>query len=113
MDWKEALGALRGNMPEGAIDGEQQAAEPTDKNRGKKERLVVSYERKGRGGKEATIISGFADATTDEEIADLASTLKKRLGIGGSSRGGEILLQGDARGKLPELLKALGYRCNL
>lgn len=113
MDWKEALGALRGNMPEGAIDGEQQAAEPTDKNRGKKERLVVSYERKGRGGKEATIISGFADATTDEDIADLASTLKKRLGIGGSSRGGEILLQGDARGKLPELLKALGYRCNL
>ena len=69
--------------------------------------LHVLMERKGRAGKVATIIEGFS--LTDEEVAEIASQLKKRLGIGGSSRGGEILLQGDRRREAAELLRAMGH----
>lgn len=69
--------------------------------------LHVLMERKGRAGKVATIIEGFR--LTDEEVAEIASQLKKRLGIGGSSRGGEILLQGDRRREAAEILRAMGH----
>lgn len=72
------------------------------------QQLVVSIERKGRGGKTATIVSGFALA--DEEVADIASTLKTKLGTGGSARGGEILVQGDRRGDVARLLRGMGHR---
>lgn len=69
--------------------------------------LVVSMERKGRGGKTATIISGFT--WPDNRIAELASTLKSRLGTGGAARGGEILIQGDRRADVASLLRKQGH----
>lgn len=59
-------------------------------------------ERKGRGGKTATIIEGFTG--TDDELKALATRLKQQLGVGGSARGGEILIQGDCRQRLREIL---------
>lgn len=59
-------------------------------------------ERKGRGGKTATIIEGFPGS--DSELKALATRLKQQLGVGGSARGGEILIQGDCRQRLRELL---------
>ncbi len=59
-------------------------------------------ERKGRGGKTATIIEGFPG--TDDELKALATRLKQQLGVGGSARDGEILIQGDCRTRLRELL---------
>lgn len=73
--------------------------------------LTLFYEKKGRAGKPATIITGF-DHEDPEALcrADtLASTLKKRLGCGGSARGGEILLQGNRLTELRKLLPTLGY----
>lgn len=69
-------------------------------------RLTVSMERKGRGGKTATIIAGFA---SEADASEAAAALKKRLATGGSARGCEVLLQGDCRDKAREALKALGY----
>lgn len=71
--------------------------------------LTVSMERKGRGGKTATIISGFTLAG-DDKIAGIASRLKSRLGTGGSARGGEILIQGDRRDDVAAWLRAQGYK---
>jgi translation initiation factor 1 len=76
-------------------------------------RLDISYERKGRGGRPATIISGFSDDISDDEIAELAQTLRRRLATGGSSRGGEILLQGDRRTQALEILTSLSIKARI
>ena len=73
-----------------------------------KDKLVITIERKGRGGKTATIVSGFS--IDDAEIAAVARGLKTRLGVGGSCRGGEILIQGEHRDEVASLLRAKGFR---
>ena len=110
-DWKDVLGQL--NLPEGdeasavdaATNAEISPASDAAHSKPKGEKLNVALEKKGRGGKTATIIYGFK--RSDEEVAEIASKLKRKLGIGGSARGGEILLQGDVREKLKPLLKEL------
>lgn len=69
--------------------------------------LTMSMERKGRGGKTATIIAGF---DTPAQAADTAATLKKRLATGGSSRDCEVLLQGDRREDVRRQLASLGFK---
>lgn len=107
MDWKDMLGQMRDSLPEGEPEPIP-AAEKTPVREKRKEKLSMSMEKKGRGGKTATIIFGFEGS--DEEVAAVATRLKQRLGIGGSSRGGEILLQGDVREKAKPILKELGYK---
>lgn len=104
MDWKEMLGQLREDLPQG--DAEETPCEETVIR--KKDSLRVIVDRKCRKGKVATIIEGFT--VSDDEVAAVAASLKKRLGTGGSSRGGEILIQGDVSAKVLELLKADGYK---
>lgn len=111
MDWKDALASLSG-LPEGGADT------PTDDNTmlrtqseataSLKSPLHVLIEKKGRGGKTATIIEGFE--ISDEEIDEIAQTLKKKLGTGGSSRGGEILIQGDRKADVIRILKEMGFK---
>lgn len=107
IDWQDALKSLKdtGDLPEGE-SGEEDIVS-TDKP-APKGKLVVSMEKKGRGGKTVTIISGFAES--HEEVEALAATLKSKLGTGGSARGGEILIQGDRRPQVKELLIKLGYK---
>lgn len=106
IDWQGALGALldSGNLPE----GENTPQDLPKETKPARDKLVISYERKGRAGKEATIISGFT--LPHEEVAAIASKLKSKLGTGGSARGGEILIQGDRREKVRELLRQMGYK---
>lgn len=111
MDWKDTLGSLltSGALPEDTAE-QKEPETVNDIKPGKKPVLNVAYERKGRGGKSATIIEGFGE-TSEEELLALASRLKSQLGIGGSARGGEILLQGDQRSpKLKKLLLDQGYK---
>lgn len=115
MDWKDILSQMKDTLPEGEepsgeLSGEKESELSVNNRKifGKREKLSVSMERKGRGGKTATIVYGFEG--TDEEVAEVAAKLKQRLGTGGSSRGGEILLQGDVREKVKPLLKEMGYR---
>lgn len=105
-DWQNALQGLldEGNLPQGSSP-EPEADDKTPKQAGK---LVISFERKGRAGKSATIVSGFT--LPNEEVEKIASTLKSKLGTGGSARGGEILIQGDRREDVRNLLKQMGYK---
>lgn len=118
-DWKESLASLLedGRLPADIPEESPETTlpqKPTETSSGRKnarKTLRIFFEKKGRAGKPATIIGGFApDGSEDQECEALAATLKKRLGRGGSARGGEILIQGDCRDRLRELLPELGYR---
>ena len=102
MDWKDALSGL---LPDDYVPEESPAVAPEKPRQTGK--LTVSIEKKGRKGKTATIVSGFT--LPDEEVERIAAQLKKRLGVGGSARGGEILIQGDLADKVRNELKILGY----
>lgn len=98
------------DLPEGDIP-ETKTQDSADSRRSYL--LDIVFERKGRAGKQATIVCGFPDTISDGEIQQTASELKRRLGVGGSARGGEILFQGDQRQKLLPLLKQLGYKARI
>ena len=72
-----------------------------------RQKLRVSIERKGRGGKTATVVKGFVGSNDDLEA--LAKQLKTRCGTGGSAKDGEIIIQGELKEKIIALLKNLGY----
>ena len=72
-----------------------------------KQRLIVNIDRKGRGGKQVTLVSGFVG--TQEDLAALGKQLKVKCGVGGTAKDGEITIQGDLRDKVTELLKGMGY----
>ena len=105
INWQDSLKSLLDsrNLPEG--DDVEIIKEDLPKQTGK---LQIAIEKKGRGGKVATIISGFT--IDSNELESLAATLKSKLGTGGSARGGEILIQGERREDVRKLLKSLGYK---
>lgn len=70
--------------------------------------LRIFLEKKHRGGKTASIIKGFVGKTDDLE--ELGKLLKTKCGTGGSAKDGEIIIQGDMRDKILELLIAKGYK---
>ncbi|OJV36166.1 MAG: hypothetical protein BGO29_01045 [Bacteroidales bacterium 36-12] len=102
MDWRDKLNSLKSELPEGEDIPEVQQPQKVQK----KEMLRVELDK--RNGKPATIISGFEG--TDDELKDLAKTLKVKCSSGGSSRDGEILIQGDFRKKVADILLELGYK---
>ena len=109
MDWKEALANLQGSGAIPQVDdtpdeGVLPVNNPPVKKKGK---IHVVIEKKGRKGKTATIAEGFT--CSDEELLELASRAKQKLGCGGSARGGEILIQGECRERLVEFLRSEGY----
>lgn len=108
MDWKDALASLSG-LPEGEESLDNESAESArEENNKQKGAVHVLIEKKGRGGKTATIIEGFE--ISDDEIDDIARTLRKKLGTGGSARGGEILIQGDRKADTIKTLKEMGFK---
>lgn len=107
-DWKDMLASLAGDLPPGdSGDTESGLEEKAAAKTATSQSLHIVLDRKGRKGKVATIIEGFT--LPDDEVEQIASDLKRKIGTGGSARGGEILLQGDWRDKAAILLREKGY----
>lgn len=70
--------------------------------------LKVILDKSMRAGKQVTLVTGFVGKSSDLE--SLTKILKTKCGVGGSSKNGEIILQGDLRDKVVQALTKEGYK---
>ena len=71
------------------------------------QKLRVMIDRKQRKGKEVTLVTGFIG--NEDDLKDLGKFLKSKCGVGGSVKDGEIIVQGNQRDKVVQLLLDKGY----
>jgi translation initiation factor 1 len=109
-DWKSTLSSL---LPEDYVSEPEPSIEIESDNNPhpSKQTLLVSTDSKQRKGKTVTIISGFEG--TEAILEKLGKNLKAKCGVGGSVKDGEIILQGDFKQKVSQLLSAEGYKVKL
>ena len=62
----------------------------------------------GRAGKGATVIKGYVG--NNNEIRELAKELKKKLSVGGTVKNGQIIIQGNYREKIIDILSNMGFK---
>ncbi|MDB5233359.1 MAG: hypothetical protein JWR44_352 [Hymenobacter sp.] len=70
--------------------------------------LRVQLDKKQRGGKQVTLVTGFVG--TDVDLQALGKLLKTKCGVGGSAKDAEVVVQGDFRDKVLEVLLKEGYK---
>lgn len=104
-DWRDRLNVVYSTNPDFQYEREETVCPQTiDKN---EQKLRVSIEKKGRGGKTVTVVSGFIG--TEDDLKALGKLLKTKCGVGGAVKDGEIIIQGELKQRVLELLKAEGY----
>lgn len=106
-NWKERLNVVYSTNP----DFKYETADPAPQSetlRPERQKLAVILDKKQRGGKKVTLITGFIG--TEEDLKNLSKELKTLCGTGGSAKDGEIIIQGDFRDKVGEYLKKRGYK---
>ena len=104
-DWKARLGVVYSTNPDFQYETEQEAEAETLPPA--KQRLIVAIDRRNRGGKQVTLVTGFVGRADD--LKELGKALKTRCGVGGTAKDGEITVQGDLRDTVVALLKEMGY----
>ena len=106
-DWTERLGMVYSTNPD--FEYTTSDVEEVVTLAPEKQDLRVWLDRKHRGGKSVTLVKGFVGS--DDDLQELGRMLKSRCGVGGSAKDGEIIIQGDHRDRVVELLAKAGYKC--
>ena len=105
-DWKDRLGTVYSTNPDfeynTANENEEETLPPRQQN------LRITLDKKARRGKAVTLITGFVGS--DSDIKELGKLLKSKCGVGGTTKDGQILIQGDFREKILILLTNKGYK---
>ena len=105
-DWKNREGVVystNDNFEYEFAGNEEQATLPPQQ-----QNLRAQLDKNGRAGKQVTLVTGFVGKADDLE--SLTKLLKTKCGVGGSSKNGEIILQGDLRDKVVQALLKEGYK---
>lgn len=105
-DWKKREGVVYSTNNDFEFNynqsGESTTLPPQQQN------LKVFLDKSMRAGKQVTLVTGFSG--TSEDLDKLGKMLKSKCGVGGSVKDGEILIQGDHREKILQLLLQNGYK---
>jgi translation initiation factor 1 len=104
-DWKDRLNVVYSTNPDFKYEINKEEEEETLPN--EKQQLRISLDKRNRGGKTITLVTGFTG--NEEYLQTLGKILKVKCGVGGSAKNGEIIVQGDFRKKILELLQKEGY----
>ena len=104
-DWKERLNVVYSTNPDYHYETENEEEQSTLMP--SQQKLRVQLDRKNRGGKVVTLVTGFVG--TEGDLKGLGKLLKSKCGVGGSAKDGEIIVQGDFKQKVVDLLKKEGY----
>ncbi len=101
---KNRIGVVFSTNPDYDYDHEEDAMETLPMQQ---QKLRVMIDRKQRKGKEVTLVTGFIG--TADDLKGLGKLLKSKCGVGGSAKDGEIIIQGNNKQKVLDLLKKEGY----
>ena len=105
-DWKNRDGVVYSTNQE--FQYEYSGAEEANTLPSQQQNLKVILDKNQRAGKQVTLVTGFIGKS--EDLETLTKLLKTKCGVGGSSKNGEIILQGDLRDKVVAALIKEGYK---
>ena len=105
-DWKKRLNIVYSTNPNFSYQTEEE--EQIETLSPDKQDLRIWLDTHIKGGKRATLVKGFIGS--DDDLTELARKLKSKCGVGGSTRDGEIIIQGDMRDRVLDILIGEGYR---
>jgi len=105
-DWKKREGMVYSTSDN--FEFQTDSGEDQETLAPNQQQLKVMLDKKARAGKKVTLVEGFVG--NEIELALLGKLLKNKCGVGGSAKDGEILIQGDHRDKIVEILQAEGYK---
>jgi translation initiation factor 1 len=105
-DWKKRDGIVFSTNSDFSYEYQQEASKNTLP--AQQQQLKVQLDKSMRAGKQVTLVSGFTGKTGDIEA--LGKLLKVKCGVGGSVKDREIIIQGDHRDKVVQILIKEGYK---
>ncbi|HEY5746596.1 MAG TPA: translation initiation factor [Chryseolinea sp.] len=105
-DWKKRDGVVYSTSSDFEFSYQQgeeaQTLPPQQQN------LKVQLDKSMRAGKQVTLVTGFVG--TSDDLDTLGKLLKSKCGVGGSAKDGEVIIQGDHRDKIVQILQKEGYK---
>src|SRR5690554_7821989 len=104
-DWKKRDGVVYSTSHDFEFNEQE---EDETRHPPQKQNIRVQLDKKSRGGKQVTLVTGFVGE--EDDLRELGKLIKNKCGVGGSAKDGEIIVQGDLRDKGLEILTQNGYR---